>query len=60
MELSTSKILEENLVQCAFHQALGDEFPFQRDNNLKHKVKSILDLLTKKTVNDPEWLSYNF
>jgi hypothetical protein len=26
MELSTGKILEENLVQSAFHQTLGDEF----------------------------------
>jgi hypothetical protein len=24
MELSTDKILEENLVQCIFHQPLGD------------------------------------
>ena len=40
MELSTGKILEENLVQSAFHQTLGDEFTFQQDNNLKHKVKS--------------------
>ena len=35
MELSTGKILEENLVQTAFHQTLGDEFTFQQDNNLK-------------------------
>ena len=39
MELSTGKILEENLVQSAFHQTLRDEFPFQQDNNLKHKAK---------------------
>ena len=49
MELSTGKILEENLVQSAFHQTLGDEFTFQHDNNLKHKAKSTLELLTKKT-----------
>ena len=48
--LSTCKILEENLVQSAFHQTLGDEFTFQQDNNLKHKAKSTLELLTKKTV----------
>jgi hypothetical protein len=24
MKLSTGKILEENLVQCTFHQTLGD------------------------------------
>ena len=28
MELSTSKILEETLVQTAFHQTLGDELTF--------------------------------
>ena len=33
MELSTGKILEENLVQSTFHQTLGDEFTFQQDNN---------------------------
>ena len=44
----------------AFHQTLGDEFPFQQDNNLKHKAKYTLELLTKKTVNVPGWLSYSF
>ena len=39
MELSTGKILEENLVQSAFHQTLVDEFTIQQDNNLKHKSK---------------------
>jgi hypothetical protein len=57
MELSTGKILEENLVQSAFHQKLGDEFTYQRDNSQTHKAKSTLELLTKKTVNVPEWLS---
>ena len=36
MELSTGNIIEENLIQFAFHQTLGDEFTFQQDNNLKH------------------------
>ena len=54
MELSTGKILEEYMVQSAFHQTLRDEFTFQQDNNLKHKAKSILELLTKKTVKVPE------
>ena len=53
------QILEENLVQLAFYQTLGDEFTFQQDNNLKHKDKSTLELLTK-TVNVPEWPSYSF
>ena len=35
VELSTAKILEENLLQSAFHQTLGDEFTFQQDNNIK-------------------------
>ena len=37
------QIPEENLVQ-----SLGDEFTFQQNNNLKHKAKSLLELLTKK------------
>ena len=60
MELSTGKILEEKLVQSAFRQTLGDEFNFQQDNNLKHKAKTTLEFLTKKTVDVPEWLSYSF
>jgi hypothetical protein len=55
MELSTGKILKETLVQSAFHQTLGDELTLQQDNNLKHKVKSTLVLLTKKTVNVTEF-----
>jgi hypothetical protein len=38
MELSTGRILEENLFQSAFHQILGDIFTFQQDSNLKHKA----------------------
>jgi hypothetical protein len=60
MELSTGKTLEENLVQSACQQTLGDEFTFQQDNNLKHNAKSTLELLTKKTVNVLEWPSYSF
>ena len=60
MRLSTGKILEESLVQSAFYQTLGDEFSFQQDNNLKRKAKSTLELLTKMTLNVPEWLSYSF
>ena len=57
IKLSTGKILEENLVQSAFQQTLGGKFTFQQDNNLKHKVKSTLELLTKTTLNVPEWPS---
>jgi hypothetical protein len=45
MELSTGKILKENLIQSAFHQTLGGEFTLQQDNNLKHKAKYTLELL---------------
>ena len=54
MEESIDKILEENLVQSAFRQTLGDEFTFQQDNNIKHKTKSTLQLLNKTTLNVPE------
>ena len=60
IELRTGKIIEENVVQSVFQQTLGDKFTFQQDNNLKHKAKYILELLTKKTVNVPEWPSYSF
>jgi hypothetical protein len=59
LEQRTGKILVENLVQSDFHQTMGDEFTFQQDNNLKHKAKYTLELLTKKTVNVPEWPSYS-
>ena len=36
IELSTGKILEENLVQSAFQPPLGDKFTFQLDNNLNY------------------------
>ena len=57
IELSTGKILEENLFQCAFQQTLGDKFTFQQDNNLKHKAKYTLEFLTKMTLYVPEWPS---
>ena len=58
--LSLLKTGEEYLVKSVFHQTLGGEFTFQQDNNLKHKAKSTLELLTKKTVNVTEWSSYSF
>ena len=60
MELSTDKILEENLVQSAFHQTLGDKFTFLEDNDLKHMAKYTLEMLTKTTVKVPDWPSYSF
>ena len=54
MELSTGKILEENLLESAFQQTLGDKFTFQQDNSLKDKATSTLELLTKMTLNVPE------
>jgi hypothetical protein len=52
MELSTGKILEENLVQSAFHQTLEDEITFQQDNNLKRKAKSTQEFAYQE---DSEW-----
>ena len=60
IELSTVKVLEENWVQSALQQTLGDTFTFQQDNNLKHMSKYTLELLTKTTLNFPEWPSYSF
>ena len=37
IKLSTGNILEENLVQSAFQQTLGDKCTFQQDNNRKQK-----------------------
>ena len=56
IELSTGKILEENLFQSALQQTLGDKFVFQQDNNLKHKTKYTLELL-KTSLNVSEWRS---
>ena len=60
IELSTVKALEENSVQSAFQQTLGNKFTFQQDNNLKHKAKSTLELITNTTLNVPERASYSF
>ena len=53
MELSTGKILEENLVHSAFQQIPGDKFTFQRDNKVKHNAIE-LKFLTKMPLNVPE------
>ena len=58
IQLITGKILEENQIQSPFHQTLGNKF--QQDTNLKHKDKSTVELLTKMTLNVPEWHSYHF
>ena len=47
------------MVHSDFQQTLVDKFTFQHDNNLKHKAKYTLELLTKMTLNVPEWLSYS-
>ena len=60
IELSTGKILEENLVQSAFQQTLGDKCTSQQDNKLKHKAKYTLELLTKRILNITECPSYSF
>ena len=48
--MSIGKVLEE---------LQGRKFTFQL-NNLKHKAKSMLELLTKTTLNVPGWPSYSF
>ena len=53
--LSTGKFLEENLVESALKQTLGDKFTFQQENNLNHN-----EMLTKTTLNVPELPSYSF
>ena len=45
----------EKFVESGFQQTLGDKCIFQHDNNLKHKGKYTLELLTKTTLNFPEW-----
>jgi hypothetical protein len=55
MELKTGKILEENLLQSALSQTLEEQFTFHQDNNLQHKAKSTLELLTMKAVNVTDW-----
>jgi hypothetical protein len=49
MELSTGKMETRKTWFNLLSITLGDEFTFQQDNNLKHKAKSTLELLTKKT-----------
>ena len=46
--------------QSTFQQTLGDKFTFQQDNNLKHKAKYTLELLSKTTLNVPGWPIYSF
>jgi hypothetical protein len=58
IELGKGKIVEENLVQSAFQQTLGDKFTFPQDSNLKHMAKYTLELLTKMTLTHPECPSY--
>ena len=59
IELSIGKILEENQVEFAFQNTLGDKVTFQQDKNLKHKAKYTLEMLTKTTLKVPEWPSYS-
>jgi hypothetical protein len=57
IELSTGKIIEENLDQSGFRQTLGDKFTFQQDNKLKPKAKYTRELLTNTTLDVPEIIS---
>ena len=51
------RILEENLFESAKTLKLGRKFTFQQDNNPKHKAKSTLEWLNKKSINVLEWPS---
>jgi hypothetical protein len=53
-----NRATRKTLVQSAFQQTLGDKFTFQQD--LKHKAKYALWLLTKKTLNVSMWPSCSF
>ena len=59
-ELNTGKILEENLFSLFSTRHWEINSTFQQDNNLKHKAKYTLVLLTKMTLNVPEWPRYSF
>ena len=59
IELRTGKFLVENLVQSTFPTDPGRQIQLSADNNIKHKAKYTLELLTKTTLNTPEWPSYS-
>jgi hypothetical protein len=59
IELSTGKIQEGKPGSVCF-PTNKDTFTFQQDNNLKHKAKCTLVLLSKMTFNVPELPSYGF
>ena len=52
------RIKTKIMARSAFHQTLREKFTFQQDNNIKHKAKYILEMLTKMILNVPEWPSY--
>ena len=45
------RILDENLLESAMNLKLGRRFPFQQDNDPKHKAKASLEWLNKKKIN---------
>ena len=51
------RILDENLLESAMNLKLGRRFPFQQDNDAKHKAKTTLESLNKKKINVLEWPS---
>ena len=59
MEQSTGKILEGNMVQSAFHQHWVTNSSFSRTITYNTRT-NLHKVLTKKTVNVPEWPSYSF
>jgi hypothetical protein len=55
-----SALLQLTSPQVRTRLTPGDNFTIQQDNNLKHKAKYTLELLTKMTLNVAEWPSYSF
>jgi hypothetical protein len=61
IKLNTGKILEENLVQSAFQQTLGNKFTFQQGNNLKHsQIYTGVAYQDDMECTVPGWPSYSF
>ena len=49
------RILDENLLESAMNLKLGRRFPFQKENDPKHKEKATLECVNKKIINVLEW-----
>ena len=57
MNMKSTEILDENLLQCAQHLRLGRRFTFQQNNDLKLIAKKLEWRLWDKSLNVLEWPS---